>query len=239
MVSRQDRKTLSATIRSYGSDQITAFELDQALTEIRSRSKDETVQFIAKALWLYYDDLQDHKIVATKAIWDLFQRLLLLLHSDGELVFSTQREWTIRQPLASLALAGFVWIAFEFGSGFQLLALSLPFGLISILLARWRRWSSAASENDWRRFPFASTAELRAVRRSCPSFHKQPYPKHLEERRIRRWTSGRIMAIPTYALWAFLGPLALIFQMLPEKERRSRVEFSDGLRRSGPARFKA
>jgi hypothetical protein len=223
MVDREERDALIVEIRRYSSDQITAFEFDQALWKIRSRTTDETVQFVAQALWLFYDDVRDHKIVADKAVWDLFQRMLLLLHSDAELVFFLRREWTVRQPLASFALAGFVWAAFRLGFGYPLLALVVPFGLFSILLARWRRWSDAARDTDWRRFPFSSLAEIRAVRRRCPRFQKQHYPEHLEQRKIRTWTSGRVLAMPTYAAWVLLAPLVLIFQMLPEKERDRKI----------------
>jgi hypothetical protein len=226
MVSREDRDALIAAIRRYTSEQISALDFDEALSDIRDQTTDETVQFATQALWLFYDDLKDHKIVATKAEWDLFQRVLLLLHSDAELVFSSQREWTIRQPLAAFALAGFVGTAFHFGIGYQLIAVVLSFGLISILLAQSRVWFDAASKGDWRRFPFSSLAEIRTACRQCPSFRKQPYPKHLQERRIRAWTTGRVMAIPWYVLWAFLAPLALIFQMLPEKQRSRRMIFS-------------
>jgi hypothetical protein len=51
-----------------------------------ARTKDETVKHVADLLWYHYDDLEDHKVVASKAEWDFFQRLLLILKSDADLV---------------------------------------------------------------------------------------------------------------------------------------------------------
>jgi hypothetical protein len=165
-------------------------------------------------------------IAATKSEWDFFQRFLLLLDSDGELVFTTHKDWTIRQPLAAFALAGWVWAASERGLGYGLLVATLLAGLASVFFSRWRQAAGAGS-GDGRRFPFGSFAELRAVRRRCPTFRKQPYPPHLTARTLRRSVLRRLIALPSYLLWLGLSPIVLACQMLPEKRSTHSVLLAD------------
>jgi hypothetical protein len=79
MFSRYDREALVEVINRYLSDELTAFKLDDALSDIAARTKDETVNHVADLFWYHYDDVEDHKVVASKEQWDFFQRLLLIL----------------------------------------------------------------------------------------------------------------------------------------------------------------
>ncbi len=95
MFSRYDRDALAEVINRYLTDDLSAFKFDEALADISARTKDQTVQHVAGLLWYHYDDLEDHKGVASKVEWDFFQRLLLLLKSDADLVEETgKRRWT-------------------------------------------------------------------------------------------------------------------------------------------------
>jgi len=58
---------------------------------------------IADVLWFHYDDLKDHKVIAAKAEWDYFNRLLLLLESDAELEeIKSGHKWHACQAIAVL-----------------------------------------------------------------------------------------------------------------------------------------
>lgn len=49
--------------------------------------------------------MEDHNVVATKEEWDCFQRLLLILKSDAEIVQETgERKGTVRQAVAAVCL---------------------------------------------------------------------------------------------------------------------------------------
>jgi hypothetical protein len=80
--------------RDYTTEKTSVFGLDDAL--FSCCSKDNMVEFVRKEMWLHYDDVKDHKIVATKLEWDFFNRFLLLLESDAEVEFvKTRRAWGV------------------------------------------------------------------------------------------------------------------------------------------------
>lgn len=107
MVDRKARDQIAAALQSYMDERITAFELNEALWEIAT--PDKTAREIIYALWFFYDDITDHSIVASRDDWDYFNRLLLLLQSEGELENAkTQHRWTIRQCIAMICLFLFV-----------------------------------------------------------------------------------------------------------------------------------
>lgn len=82
MVDRDDRNDLAALIRRYLDEQIKAFDLDDSLERFRD-SNDSAVRFFSSTMWDHYDDCDDHLVVATKPLWNYFQRLLLLLDSNS------------------------------------------------------------------------------------------------------------------------------------------------------------
>src|SRR5512141_1226431 len=103
MLSRFDRDALAEAINRYLREEITAFALNEAVSGIGAKSKDETVKQVVAMLWYHYDDVDDHKVVATKGEWDFFQRLLLVLKSDADIVAETgERRWTARQAVAAV-----------------------------------------------------------------------------------------------------------------------------------------
>lgn len=108
MFSRYDRDALVEVVNRYLGDEITAFKLDEALSEIGAGTKDQTVQQVVALFWYHYDDVDDHRVVACKEEWDYFQQLLLILKSDAEIVQETgKRNWTPRQAVAAVCLALF------------------------------------------------------------------------------------------------------------------------------------
>jgi hypothetical protein len=58
------------------------------------------------------------------------------------------------------------------------------------------------------------------VRRRVPGFEKRRYPTGLEGRRIREPLVEAIMLVPGAVVWLAAAPVALLFQSLPEAERR-------------------
>ena len=89
---------MSANIRDYMAERITAFELDDALDRLARGSQDRTLNFVRTLMWFHYDDLKNHKVHATKQEWDYFNRFLLLLESEAEADFvrvrsSWRAEW--------------------------------------------------------------------------------------------------------------------------------------------------
>ena len=70
MTDRNARDQMAKVIRAYMSEEITAFQFDDALTETSNATNDKTVQAVGQALWFHYDDCTDHKVVASKVEWD-------------------------------------------------------------------------------------------------------------------------------------------------------------------------
>jgi hypothetical protein len=225
MFSRYDRDSLIEVINRYLSEELTAFKLDQALSEIGARSKDETVKQVVDLFWCHYDDIEDHKVVASKEEWDYFQRLLLILKSDAEIVQETgQRKWTPRQAVAAVCLALFVLAVAKTGFGYHLLVVTIPLGVVSMLLSHWRSRDEARRLHDQTALmPFGSVSELLSLRRKVRNFVKARYPARLGSRQIRGPVSAAAMWLHFGVVWLILSPVALTFQMMPEPEHRWKV----------------
>jgi hypothetical protein len=225
MFSRYDRDALTETINRYLGDEITAFGLDEAISEIGARTKDETVRVVVDLFWYHYDDVEDHKVVASKEEWDFFQRLLLILKSDADIVTEMgKRKWTARQAVAAACLVVFGLAAVKTGVGNHLFCATIPLGIVSMLVAHWR------SHDDGRRLheqttllPFGSVSELLSLRRKVNNFVKARYPARLGSRQIRGPVGAALMWLHPGAAWLLFSPVALVFQMLPEPEQRWKV----------------
>jgi len=228
MIDYAARRRVAATVKSYLNEEIKAFQFSDALYDVAGQTDDSTVQEIVDALWYHYDDLKDHKIVASKEEWDYFHRLLLILESDAELETDSVRKWSFRQPVAVCALAIFAIVALCLGSGLHLLVAYVALGLVSMLLSYSR--SRAASESDPTEIaltPFSSISQLLAVRRHVPRFSKKRYPSHLRKRMVRHWISEIRVPLLSHLvvgmIWLAFAPVPLAFQAMPETLTRMRV----------------
>ena len=225
MFSRYDRDALVEVINRYLADDLTAFKLDDALSDIAARTKDETVKHVAEVLWYHYDDLEDHKVVASKEEWDFFQRLLLILKSDADLVEETgKRRGTARQTVAAVCLVVFAVVVARTGWGYHLFWATVPLGGVSVLL---KLWHSGLEEAQLRQqtplIPFGSVSELRSLRRKVRGFVKSRYPLRLGSRQIRGPVSVAFNWLHFVVVWLLFSPVALFIQALPEREQRWKV----------------
>jgi hypothetical protein len=223
--SRHDRDALAEVINRYLTDGLTSFKFDDALSEISTRTKDETVKHVANLFWYHYADIDDHKVVASKEEWDFFQRLLLILKSDADIVEETGRRiWTARQAVALVCLVVFVVVAAKTGWGSHLFLATVPLGCVSVLL---KLWHSSLEEAQLRQqaplAPFGSLAEVRSVRRKVQGFVKSRYPTQLGSRKIRGPVSDAFNWLHFVVVWLLFSPVALLIQALPEREVRWKV----------------
>jgi hypothetical protein len=225
MFSRYDRDNLIEVINRYLNEELTAFKLDEALLEIGAKTKDETVNQVVSLFWCHYDDVEDHKVVASKEEWDYFQRLLLILRSDAEIVQETgKRKWTARQAVAAVCLALFGLAVVKTGWGSHLFLTTLPLGIVSMLLSHWRSRDEAGRLHDQTALlPFGSVSELLSLRRKVRSFVKARYPAHLGTRRIRSPLGSAAMWLHFAVGWLLFSPVALAFQAMPGPEPRWKV----------------
>ncbi len=222
MFSRYDRDNLVAVITRYLNEELTAFKLDEALSEIAARTKDETVKQVVGLFWCHYDYVEDHKVVASKEEWDYFQRLLLILKSDAEIIQETGgRKGTARQAVAAVCLVLFGLAVAKTGFGYHLLVVTMPLGVISLLLSHWRSSDEARRLHDQTALlPFGSVSELLSLRRKVRKFVKARYPAQLGSRQIRGPVSAAAMWLHFGVVWLIFSPVALAFQMMPEPEHR-------------------
>ncbi len=223
--SRYDRDALAEVINRYLSDDLTAFKFDESLSDISARTKDQTVKHVADLLWYHYDDIEDHKVIASKEEWDFFQRLLLILKSDADIVEETgERKWTARQAVAAVCLAVFAVIFAETGWGSHLFLATVPLGGVSVLL---KLWHSRIEEAQWRQraplVPFGSWSEMRSLRRKVRGFVKSRYPVWLGSRQLRGPVSEALNWLHFVVAWLLFSPVALLVQALPEREQRWKV----------------
>jgi len=102
MVDREARNRMIEALESYMDEHIRALEFDDALVAIEASTSDETVKLLRWDLWSVYDDLEDHKVIASKEEWDALNRVRLFLESDAEI--EMERRWTWRQAAAITGL---------------------------------------------------------------------------------------------------------------------------------------
>jgi hypothetical protein len=226
MIDRKARDAVAQAIRAFMREEITACQLDDALTEASKATDDKVVQMTVQALWYHYDDFKDHMIVASKVEWDYFNRLLLLLESDGEIeTVKSGRIWHPLQALAGVLLLSFIVIAMRAGWGEHLFAYALPFGPPSMALA-WlndRRWRCTHNPIKAALTPFSSISSLLSIRRRVVHFERIRYPNALAGRRIRTPMSDMLMRVPGVMLWCLFSPLVLLLQTLPETASETRI----------------
>ena len=211
MISRSDRDRLIHAINRYIGGDSTSFVFDDELSEIANRTNDDTVKNVTELLWCLYDDLEDHKVVAGKPTWDLIQRYILLLKSDGEL--RKRSQWTIRQALALAMLLIFIAYYYRSGFGFHLLRASIPLGLGSIAISRWQQNANRPYEHV---SPFGSTREIRNSVTKAKGYRKHRYPREMSDRTIREPVVESLMLFKFYIGWLVISPVALLFQSFPE-----------------------
>jgi hypothetical protein len=225
MFSRDDRDRLAEIINRYLNEELTAFKFDDQLSELAAGSRDETVKQVAHLFWYHYDDVEDHKVVASKEEWDYFQRLLLIVESDAHIISqSFDRKWTARQAVASVCLALFGLAVAKTGFGSHLIVVTVPLGIISMLLFHWRSSVEAKRlHSQTALVPFGSLPEMLSLRRNVRNFVKTRYPASLGSRRIRSPLTTSVMLLDSWIGWLTFSPLALLFQVLPETEQRWRV----------------
>jgi hypothetical protein len=222
-VDRVQRNGLANTIRQFLGEQSSAFAFDEALDQYRG-STDPTVRFVTSAVWFHYDDCDDHIVTLSKPEWDYFQRLLLLLESDRQIAISSTRRWSWTQFVACASLVGFAWCMWHFGWGQHLVAFSIPFGVMSILISFVRRRKRSTDPYDQILTPFSTFSDLAETYRSVTTFAKNRYPKQLRNRRIRSRVAEFGLLLPTYAAWLMLSPIPLLVQTLPTTETKTSVQ---------------
>jgi hypothetical protein len=226
MLDRRARDDINRALRAYMAEELTAFQLDDVLMRVMDETEDETVKPVALAIWCHYDDLKDHKIVATKAQWDYLNRLLLILESDAEIeTVKTSWRWHGGQAVAAAFLMAFGCVALWAGFGERLLLYAVPFGLVSMVLARFnhRQRCRRVSASELALTPFPSVGRLLSVRRSVRGFVRRRYPREINGRRIRSPAMSTMIRLPSALAWLVLSPVVLFFQMLPERESGTRI----------------
>lgn len=230
MIDRAARVRMADAIRAFMDERSTAFEFDEALTEIANGTSDSTVRAVSRLLWFHYDDCKDHKIVSTKVVWGYFSRLLLLLESDATLkTIKLGRNWNYTQGIAGLLLILYLVLAWRAGFDEFLFILAIPFGFVSMFLAwiRSRDDSKVPSANEIALMPFPSFRSLSATRRRVPGFVKRKYHKEIGVRRIREPLMETLTWAWSGIAWCMFSPIALAFQTLPKRLSEDRISFPE------------
>jgi hypothetical protein len=223
IVDRKNRDALIAAINRYLDGETTAFEFDDEIFGIKSH--DRTVGLVTRDLWFLYDDCKDHKVQMAKEHWDYVQRLILILRSDGQIESIARRQWDFTQLVALAALLLYIYAATWFGFGRQLLAVAIPFSVVSIAISLWRGWAAAEKlpRSKIALAPFSSISEMLRLHRSLPKFRKRRCPPEIKPFKIRNPLEEMAMLLHLYGTWLIASPLVLGFQALPTTETDTRV----------------
>ncbi len=151
MIDRDARNAVVAALEDYQLERITAFEFDERIFDVADKSLDQTVRECVDALCGFYDDCTDHRVVAEKYEWDIWERLRLLLLSDAEL--EAERSGRAKRALlpvcglvAMLGVVVLVWSVWR-GHG-VLFALGLYLLLCAVVTWRARASDAATEKKD-------------------------------------------------------------------------------------------
>ncbi len=225
MVDRIARGRLTSALRSYMNEEITAFQFDEQLEAFRPFPTDKTVECIARDLWVCYDDLKDHKVVASKQTWDLFNRMLLLLASDAEIEqVCNGLRWRRRQIFAGVCCLLGVLLSARIGWS-NFLMVSIPFGIVSVAIWYFDQ-KRLHNSTEYALYPFSSFGALSLVRRSIRTFSKTALPKAVRRRKIRRPAESWMYWGLWGTLWLIFSPVVLFLQALPRRAWEMRLKTS-------------
>jgi len=222
MIDRAARERLTSVLRSYMNEEISAFEVDKLLGDLRRSSPDKTVKSTARDLWGCYDDLKDHNVVASKQEWDYFNRVLLLLSPEAELENVRRVRWHVSQIFAGAGFLLAVFLCSRIGWNGNLLKVTCSFALASMAIRGFNQQRRKKS-SELPLYPFSSFHTLSMVRRKAVGFSKNAYPKALAYRRIRDPIAEWILLVPSVVLWLIFSPIVLFIQTLPEPAWETRI----------------
>jgi hypothetical protein len=121
------------------------------------------------------------------------------------------------------------------GWGAHLLALSIPFGLISILLSYWQcKEATRHDAMDIALTPFSSLSQVLAARRRVPLFAKKRCPGHLMKRMVGHAIIVNLVNLASWlyagVMWLIFSPIPLAFLAMPETDRKLKVRVSAQLK---------
>ena len=102
------REALREALAAYMREDIWSFEFDDAIRRIDS--KEGCLWELSIALWTLYDDMSDHPIGVTPAVWELLRRILAALASDLPLEMKHQPSPDLDNPPPELDYEPF-WTA--------------------------------------------------------------------------------------------------------------------------------
>ena len=194
MIDRVARDNMVAAIEAYMNDEIKAFAFDDALSNIYNESADDAVREASRVLWFFYDDLVDHKIHATKEVWNLMYRIILFLRSNAELETKCMRRWSSTQMMAFALILLIAFLVWTVGASWVLLIAWIGTGMLTWEIDRRIRAPLRKAlhdpPNNIEVFPFDSVPSIFRAAKSVPDFHKRPFPPELAKRRIRTGLSG-------------------------------------------------
>jgi hypothetical protein len=226
MVDRPARDKAIGLIEDYLNDRLSAFEFDKAIYEIET--KDPLLQVVTDDCWFYYDDIHDHQVNLSKPVWDLHQRLLLLLRSDIEISHQHELRWGWWNSAALLILVasaitlggwGLSWLIFG-----AIATLSGLYGaaFLNLFLA------AKPDPRDVACYPFDSGAQMRRLRRACPGSRKQRYRPEIGDRGsvseralpgLLRMGFNAVGYVMMVALAFMLSPLFVLWQCWPIRHK--------------------
>ena len=235
-VDRPARDRLADLTRRFLDGELWAFAYDEAVHEVWDETDDPTVERVAALVWYHYDDCTDHPAALSREQWDYFQRLLLILESDGRLEETTRRRWRTSQAVAAAGLAVTAvvgWGIFEaVGFGEGLLVACVP-GFAASVAAYALNRNADRRLHESRRVALDPLRERRPVRFGWKTWRRSGTrrrgfgnggnPREVGERRIRGAASELLSWVHVSCSWFVAAPLVLLAQTLPHTETRHGV----------------
>lgn len=225
MIDRTARDRVIAAIEAFQSREIRSDAFFSQLVDNCDHTNDSTIDLIKSDLSLLCDDFRDNELDLDKEGWDYVERLRLLLASDAEFAWLSEKSTGSLMCARLVAMVSVIAYAISlgvFGWNAWLLLAHAPLAMLVCLIAYLRkRERSQRRPLDVLIDPFQSWSQLRRTRELASGFRKRRHHEQATQhsrRRSRDSTSSGVESAATWTLIACLmavaAPLILALQLL-------------------------
>jgi disulfide bond formation protein DsbB len=184
-------------------------------------SPDVVIQHVLSSLELYFDELEDPLEPHSKAGWDYYQRLLLLLAADCEIVKTSHYVWSWTQLLAAFTFYGLLFGLLHYDLNvWRAKWLLVAAGIVAWVIGEQHEHAANTQSNPYALliYPFASFHDLRRAYENV-GFVKQKYPRYMQQNKAisSRYSEWFWFSIAMLLVMLF-SPIVLLAQVFPRYE---------------------
>lgn len=180
MIDRAERNAVVEVLEDFRKERLTMSEFRERMGNLAEDTEDETLRYCVDEVYFFYEACEDEeagesnidRVVAEKAVWEVWERMRLLLLRDLE--FKVQRPGYKRYPLAPacslVGLALLVWRMWLSGGMLYALGAYLLLGVVAVCVLHWRRAVADRKYAPEGKAAFTSLEQMSRAIRAVPGY---------------------------------------------------------------------